>query len=77
MILTLRLKLLRLLIGKLSVIANISTDGNVLLGSGMVINSLFSDKLLSRSGIVYSSRINLMRDSSGVIDNNVIMGNRP
>ena len=60
MLTKLRIKLLKLLIGKLSVMANVKCDGSVLVGSGFIYNNHFVPRggLYSlQDTITYSDRI--------------------
>ena len=72
MILKLRLKLLGLLIGKLSVVANASIYGKAIVGDGLIINSAFYPEeradLLRGACDKYCDRLWMIKETKGEID---------
>jgi len=71
MLLRLRLWLIRQLVGKLSIVANTTLDGSVLVGSGAVWNCFFMRHKLASAGNVYCGRVVMVPDSRGQFDRNI------
>jgi hypothetical protein len=65
-ILAFRIKLIRCLIGKLSIVANATTDGNIMIGNGLAYNVHFAGgKIDPRT---YNDRLQVLPNSFAIVD---------